>query len=137
MRIGEFSRRTGVSERLLRYYEEQGLLHPSRRSSGYREYAEEDVETVRGIRILLAVGLSTTRIAELLPCMADEGAGLAPLCTGMLPDLYEERERITTAVADLLVARDRLEEIIAATAPDEAPGVTEGAPVAVSASPAE
>ena len=43
MRIGELSRRTGVPERLLRYYEEQDLLHPQRLPSGYREYTEEDV----------------------------------------------------------------------------------------------
>jgi DNA-binding transcriptional MerR regulator len=46
MRIGELSRRTGVNERLLRYYEEQGLLRPDRLPSGYRVYAESDVQTV-------------------------------------------------------------------------------------------
>ncbi|MFD6041659.1 MerR family transcriptional regulator [Streptomyces koyangensis] len=45
MRIGEMVRRTGVSERLLRYYEEPGPLTPDRLSSGYRVYAEKDVET--------------------------------------------------------------------------------------------
>ena len=117
MRIGEFSRRTGVSERLLRYYEEQGLLKPSRRPSGYREYAEEDVATVRGIRMLLGAGLNTATIAELLPCMVDDGQILAPACSGMLPDLNRERERIGEAVAGLLAARDALDAIIAATAP--------------------
>ncbi|MEU0743399.1 MerR family transcriptional regulator [Streptomyces sp. NPDC006134] len=117
MRMGEFSRRTGVSQRLLRYYEEQGLLKPSRRPSGYREFAEEDIATVRGIRILLGAGLNTATIAGLLPCMVDDGQLLAPACSGMLPDLNRERERIDEAVAGLLAARDTLDAIIAATAP--------------------
>ena len=117
MRMGEFSRRTGVSQRLLRYYEEQGLLEPSRRPSGYREFEEEDVATVRGIRMLLGAGLSTATIAELMPCMVDDGQILAPACSGMLPDLNRERERINEAVAGLLAARDALDAVIAATAP--------------------
>lgn len=40
MRIGELARRTGVSVRALRYYEEQGLLVPARAANGYREYTE-------------------------------------------------------------------------------------------------
>ncbi|MBB5101928.1 DNA-binding transcriptional MerR regulator [Streptomyces spectabilis] len=119
--MGEFSRRTGVSQRLLRYYEEQGLLAPVGRPSGYREYTEEDVVTVRGIRVLLAAGLSTATIAELLPCMVDDGKVLAPGCSGMLPDLARERERIDEAVAGLLAARARLDEIINAPVP-VAPG---------------
>ncbi|NIH81568.1 MerR family transcriptional regulator [Amycolatopsis viridis] len=115
--MGEFSRRTGVSQRLLRYYEEQGLLTPSRRPSGYREFTEADVATVRGIRMLLAAGLSTATIAELLPCMIDDGQILAPGCSGLLPDLNRERERIDEAVAGLLAARGKLDAIIAATAP--------------------
>ncbi|MEV6079645.1 MerR family transcriptional regulator [Streptomyces sp. NPDC052069] len=117
MRMGEFSRRTGVSQRLLRYYEEQGLLEPSRRPSGYREFTEEDIATVRGIRMLLGAGLNTATIAELMPCMVDDGQTLAPACSGMLPDLNRERERIDEAVAGLLAARDTLDAVIAATAP--------------------
>ena len=56
MRIGELSRRAGVSQRALRYYEEQGLLRPARRSSGYREYGPEDVRrparSMRSIDVL-------------------------------------------------------------------------------------
>ncbi|MEU4578355.1 MULTISPECIES: MerR family transcriptional regulator [Nonomuraea] len=115
MRIGELSRLTGASVRSLRYYEEQGLLRPLRRPSGYREYREEDAATVRGIRLLLAAGLSTTTIGEVLPCMVDDGEMLAPACGGMIPDLLRERERLSAAAADLLAARDRLDAILATT----------------------
>lgn len=115
VRIGALSQRTGVSVRLLRYYEEQGLLKPLRRSSGYREYRDDDVHTVEHIRTLLAAGLNTATIAELLPCMVDEGQGLAPGCPDMLPDLYRERERIDSAIADLVATRAVLDTIIAAT----------------------
>lgn len=74
MRIGEMVRRTGVSERLLRYYEEQGLLTPDRLPSGYRVYAEGDVETVRRVRTLLNAGLTTATIARVLPCVREEGS---------------------------------------------------------------
>ncbi|MEU6192280.1 MerR family DNA-binding transcriptional regulator [Streptomyces sp. NPDC047061] len=43
MKIGELSHRTGVSTRLLRYYEQQGLLHPSRLPNGYRDFHEHAV----------------------------------------------------------------------------------------------
>ncbi|MEO3972463.1 MerR family transcriptional regulator [Streptomyces sp. CAU 1734] len=133
MRMGEFSRRTGVSQRLLRYYEEQGLLRPARRPSGYREFAEADLATVRGIRVLLAAGLNTATIAGLLPCMVEDGRILAPACSGMLPDLHRERERIDTAVAGLLAARDALDEVIAGTAPagDDDPDACRAAGIAV------
>ena len=41
MRIGELSERTGTPRRLLRYYEEQGLITPRRCANGYRDYSEE------------------------------------------------------------------------------------------------
>lgn len=117
VRIGTLSQRTGVSVRLLRYYEEQSLLQPSRRSSGYREYGEEDVRTVLNIRRMLSAGLRTRTIAELLPCMVGEGQELAPGCAGLLPDIRRERARIDESIADLLAARDVLDSIEAATPP--------------------
>lgn len=131
MRIGELSRRSGVSERLLRYYEEQDLLRPCRRPSGYREYAESDVDTVRHIRTLLAAGLNTATIAEVLPCMVDDGNGLAPACPELLPYLYRERTRIDDAIGDLHAARDILDTVIRAT-PAEA-----GTDLGTAACPAE
>ncbi len=118
MRIGELKRRTGVSERLLRYYEEQGLLHPERRASGYREYSEADVTTVGHIRNLLAAGLSTTTIADVLPCMANDGGQLIADCPELLVDLFRERERLTSSIAELSTALQTLESVIA-TAPPE------------------
>ncbi|GLZ39353.1 MerR family transcriptional regulator [Actinokineospora sp. NBRC 105648] len=115
MRIGELARRTGVSERSLRYYEEQGLLAPTRSASGYRQFTDEHVTTVRGIRSLLAAGLSTAIIGELLPCMVDTGAGLAPGCPELVPELERERDRITAAIDELVTARALLEQVIANT----------------------
>ncbi|MFI6391067.1 MerR family transcriptional regulator [Nonomuraea sp. NPDC050547] len=115
MRIGELARRTGVSIRALRYYEEQGLLRPHRRSSGYREYADTDVRAVARIRTLLSAGLGTAVIAEVLPCMVDSGEILAPGCPELVDVLAEERDRITGAIDELQSARAMLNGIIAAT----------------------
>ncbi|WP_026403566.1 MerR family transcriptional regulator [Actinomadura rifamycini] len=120
MRIGELSRRTGVHERLLRYYEEQQLLRPERRPSGYREYGEADVETVRRIRCLLAAGLGTATIAKILPCLRDEDERLVPTCSDLLADLCRERERITQAITDLEISRTALDTVIAAAPADVA-----------------
>jgi DNA-binding transcriptional MerR regulator len=120
MRIGELAKRAGISERSLRYYEEQGLLHPNRTSSGYRVYAESDVDVVRHVRMLLAAGLNTAFIKEVLPCMVDTGEGLAPGCPELLPHLQKERDRITLAIDGLATARTLLDGVIATTPPDNA-----------------
>ena len=120
MRIGELAKRTGVSERSLRYYEEQGLLAPTRTPAGYRVYAETDVDVVRHVRMLLSAGLNTTFIREVLPCMVDTGDGLAPGCPELLPHLRKERDRMSIAIDGLATARTLLDGVIAATPPDNA-----------------
>ncbi|HEY8474236.1 MAG TPA: MerR family transcriptional regulator [Natronosporangium sp.] len=105
------------SERSLRYYEQQGLLTPKRRPSGYRDYDDDAVDTVRRIRILLAAGLGTATIAELLPCMVDNGDTLAPVCADLLPELRRERERLSRVIDELSAARAGLDRILAAPPP--------------------
>jgi DNA-binding transcriptional MerR regulator len=107
----EMVARTGVSERLLRYYEDQGLLQPDRLPSGYREYAESDVEVVRRIRALLAAGLSTSTIAHVLPCVT---ADLKPTCSALFDQLHQERERITASIAALETSRRLLDSVLSA-----------------------
>lgn len=121
MRIGEFSARTGVSQRSLRYYEAQGLLTPFREPSGYRRYRDTDIDRVRRIRALLAAGLGTITIARVLPCTIDTDDGLAAACPDLLVDLQRERDRISAAIADLTHAQSALESIITATDDDPAP----------------
>lgn len=47
MQIGELARRCGVSARMLRYYETEGLLRPGRSPAGYRLYRPADITTVQ------------------------------------------------------------------------------------------
>ncbi|WP_030613841.1 MerR family transcriptional regulator [Streptomyces sclerotialus] len=112
MKMKEMVRRTGVHERLLRYYEQQGLLAPRRLPSGYREYAEADVGTVRRIRCLLAAGLPTSVIAQVLPCITEHDDRLVPTCPTLIGQLDEERDRITRQIESLQESRAMLDTIL-------------------------
>ncbi|GAA0272594.1 MerR family transcriptional regulator [Streptomyces polychromogenes] len=124
MLIGELSRRTGVSERLLRYYERTGLIDAERRANGYREYDDGTVEAVRRVRALLAAGLPTRVIRQVLPCTsASGGAALRP-CPGVLANLRAQLEVLDRRAGELETARDLLRRTITATenAPSRVPG---------------
>ncbi|MGW8888377.1 MerR family transcriptional regulator [Streptomyces sp. NPDC055749] len=119
MRIGDLARETGVSRRLLRYYEEQGLLSPVRLDNGYREYAEADVAGVRNIRAMLAAGLSTAVIAKLVHCVRDKAELRVPSgCPTFIGELRRERTRITDAITQLESSR-RILDAVLDTAPRE------------------
>jgi MerR family transcriptional regulator, light-induced transcriptional regulator len=66
MRIGELSRRTGVSPELLRAWEQRyGLLRPTRSAGGFRLYSDADEARVRRTTELIAEGLSAAEAARL------------------------------------------------------------------------
>ncbi|MGW3016912.1 MerR family transcriptional regulator [Streptomyces longwoodensis] len=112
MLIGELSRRTGVSERLLRYYERTELINSRRRANGYRDYDDRMVETVHRVRALLAAGLPTRTIRQILPCTHD--TALRP-CPGVLTSLRDQLDVLDQRAADLETARRLLRRTIAAT----------------------
>ena len=76
LRIGELSRRVGVSPELLRAWERRyGLLHPARTGGGLRLYSADDERRVRAMLANLEAGLSAAEAARL--ASAGEGAASA------------------------------------------------------------
>lgn len=72
LRIGELSRRVGVSEHVLRAWESRyGLLRPVRSAGGYRLYSEDDQIRVRRMQAHLAGGLAAAQAAQ--AAIAEEG----------------------------------------------------------------
>ena len=65
LRIGELSRRLGVSDHVLRAWESRyGLLQPVRSAGGFRLYSEADAARVRRMQAHLAQGLSAAEAAR-------------------------------------------------------------------------
>jgi MerR family transcriptional regulator, light-induced transcriptional regulator len=121
LRIGELSRRTGVSPELLRAWERRyGLLHPERSAGGLRLYTREDLERVRLMRRHLSAGLAAAEAARL-----STQAPLAPASGGAtLFDPLAAREELgaalerfdepaAQAVFDQVLARTTLDTLLA------------------------
>jgi DNA-binding transcriptional MerR regulator len=64
--IGEFAKLTGIPVRTLHYYEELGLLKPTRQENGHRVYKIEDMVELQKIVSLKSLGFSLSQIGELL-----------------------------------------------------------------------
>ncbi|MEW2368095.1 MerR family transcriptional regulator [Streptomyces sp. NPDC006656] len=104
LRIGEMAETTGVSERLLRYYESRGLLTPGRTATGHRVYTRADVARVRLVRFLLDGGMSTKDIRFLLECV-HEGVDVARVCGELDSVLTREFVRISKEIESLVLTR--------------------------------
>lgn len=67
MHIGEVSRRSGVSVRMLRHYDALGLVRPqARTSTGYRDYAAADLRRILHVEVLRSLGMGLAEVAEAL-----------------------------------------------------------------------
>lgn len=109
MRIGELASRTGVSTRLLRYYEEQGLIGSQREANGYRDYPEGAVERVGQLRDLIDAGIPTAVILDMLPCLASTSFVEAPVIARALAEtLAERRAQLEQRIGCLTKNRDAI-----------------------------
>ena len=78
MKIGQASRESGVSQRMIRHYEAIGLIPAAaRRDSGYRDYDARDVNTLRFIRRARDLGFPVEEIGKLLALWQDRGRASA------------------------------------------------------------
>ncbi|UGQ13839.1 MerR family transcriptional regulator [Yinghuangia sp. ASG 101] len=113
MRIGELSARTGTPRRLLRYYEEQGLISADRAPNGYRDYDPRFVDRVLQIRGLLDAGLPTRIIKQILPCLDKPRVIYFTDATpDMLAALEHERDRMTERIDCLIRNRDAISDYL-------------------------
>lgn len=73
MNIGQAAKASGISAKMIRYYEQTGLIPPARRrESGYRDYSRNDVHMLRFIRRARDLGFSVAEIGALLDLWQDE-----------------------------------------------------------------
>jgi len=111
MKIGELSRRTDIPTRMLRYYEEQGLLDPERSDNGYRSYSESAVELALQIRGLLDSGLTSQIVRNILPCLdqpADVRQTVTCLPAETVAQIRAELERVEQRIDCLSRNRDAI-----------------------------
>ena len=111
MKISELARRTGVSVRMLRYYEDEGFLRPERASNGYRNYTFQDERTVLRMRLLGQAGLTLASIRSLLPCVRSDTPDFIP-CDRLRELLQAEVDVLDGKIGRLVESRKVLSRFL-------------------------
>ena len=118
MVIGEAARASGVSAKMVRYYESIGLVPTAvRTGGGYRTYGPREVETLRFIRRARDLGLSMERIKLLVSLWQDRGRPSREVKAIAQAHLSELR----TKIAELSAMCATLEELADACHGDQRP----------------
>jgi MerR family copper efflux transcriptional regulator len=98
MNIGQAAEASGVSAKMIRYYESIGLISEANRTdSGYRQYTDKDVQTLRFIKRSRDLGFSIDRIKTLLGLWEDHGrksADVKKLARQYIAELDQDIEKL-------------------------------------------
>lgn len=118
MNIGEAARASGVTAKMIRYYESVGLLEPVGRTvSGYRVYGQEEVHALRFVRQARRLGFLVEDIRKLLALWRDRSRASAEVKEIALEHVGELDRRI----AELTEMRDTLAHLATHCHGDERP----------------
>jgi MerR family copper efflux transcriptional regulator len=102
MNIGEASKASGVSTKMIRYYEQIKLIAPAHRSqSSYRTYADNDIHTLRFIRRARDLGFSVEQMKALLALWRDRKRASSDVKTFALEHVAE-LERKAAAIQEMI-----------------------------------
>ena len=105
MNIGEASKATGISVKMLRYYEEIGLVRPALRAySGYRVYSEKNISMLRFVRRARDLGFQVKQIASLLDLWEDgsrASADVKSLALNHVRELEQRRRELDEMIGTL------------------------------------
>lgn len=108
MNIGEAASASGVSAKMIRYYEQIGLIAaPTRTLSGYRTYSTDDIASLRFVRRARDLGFTVEQIANLMTLWRDRSRAsadvkkLALAHVKELEDKMREIEQMASALRHL------------------------------------
>ncbi|RVE97524.1 Cu(I)-responsive transcriptional regulator [Sinorhizobium meliloti] len=95
MNIGQASNASGVSSKMIRYYEQIGLIKPAlRTASSYRTYGDNDVHTLRFVRRARDLGFSVEQTKELLALWRDRSRASSDVKAVALEHVAELERKI-------------------------------------------
>jgi MerR family gold-responsive transcriptional activator of gol and ges genes len=118
MNIGEASKASKVSAKMIRYYEQIGLIPPARRTdAGYRAYSQSDIHRLHFIRNARDMGFSVAEIASLLGLWNDRSRQSADVKRLAQQHIAELEQRMTA----MRRMADTLATLIECCAGDERP----------------
>lgn len=118
MNIGQAAAATGVSAKMIRNYEQAGLLPLARRSaSGYRQYGDADVQTLRFIRHARELGFSLQTVGRLVGLWNDRDRPSREVKALALKHIQELDEK----ARDLLAMKATLEHLVHGCKGDDRP----------------
>jgi Cu(I)-responsive transcriptional regulator len=130
--IGQAADASGVSAKMIRHYESVGLLSlASRTEAGYRQYSDEDVQTLRFIRHSRDLGFSIAGIGQLLSLWRDKSRPSREVKALAKEHIRELEEK----AQELLTMKAALEHLVHGCRGDERPdcpiieGLQSGSPV--------
>ena len=105
MNIGQAAKTSGVSAKMIRYYESIGLIHPAARSdAGYRLFGEIEIHTLRFIRRSRDLGFTVEQISELLALWQDrsrKSADVKKMAMNHVAALRQKIDKLESMVVTL------------------------------------
>ena len=108
MNISQAAASTGLPAKTIRYYEEIGLIQPTRSANGYRTFADTTLHQLNFLAHARALGFSIDHCRSLLALWEDRDRASADVRRIALKHLSEIEEKI----ADLSAMRDTLGELV-------------------------
>jgi peroxiredoxin/DNA-binding transcriptional MerR regulator len=108
VQISEVAMAAGVSPKAVRYYEMLGLVTPTRRENGYRDYDDHEVRVVRELGSLARLGIPLTRARPFIDCLNAGGTHVDD-CPASMAEYQSTIDSLDDQIRELSERREALE----------------------------